>query len=89
VAVLALHLELSGVEIVPEEDRLAGTLERGGILDGEAGGGNRIGDGRTGPRLLRSRRRSGRHQGRDSDQRGSTDGECKLAHYRAHLDEES
>src|SRR5919106_2532871 len=33
VAVLTLHLELAGVDVVPEEDRLAGTPERPGITD--------------------------------------------------------
>jgi hypothetical protein len=31
VAVLALHPEFAGMDVVPEEDRLAGSLERGRI----------------------------------------------------------
>src|SRR5215210_6628967 len=82
VAVLALHLELAGVDVVAEEDRLAWTLERSGVGDygGRKGVGDRL-------RLLRLAGRATEHE--QGCERGGADAanhESHRTHYRSHAE---
>jgi hypothetical protein len=80
VAVLALDLELAGMNVVPEEHRLAGTLQRTGIGDG--GSSDRIG-GRLGL-LCMSRRVAERKQGCESAGPDAAEHECQRTHDPSH-----
>jgi hypothetical protein len=82
VAVLTLHLELAGVDVVPEKDRLAGTPERPGITDDRCR--DRIGGG-LGLLGLRTRSREREH-GRESAGPDAAEHDCQRSHYRSHAE---
>src|SRR5688572_28656128 len=81
-AVLALDLELARVDVEPEEDRLAGALERPSIADDRCR--DRIG---RGPGLLglwtRTRERA---DGRESAGPDAAEHDCQRSHYRSHAE---